>query len=128
MPRWRRRLHKAALVLGAVAADGRSARDRLRGNLAFILRGQHHARNLALAGTRLDQAALARAVADADSAAAERLLDEFVLDNHTASGTSEQVMAALRAYSMVGPDEIVLAGVTTDEDLRVMSQWANVVP
>jgi 5,10-methylenetetrahydromethanopterin reductase len=115
-----RRVHKAALVYGAVAEDGRAARDRLRRSLAFVLRGQHHARNLALAGTGLDQAALAHAFAAEDWPTVERLVDDQVLDNHSASGTPEQVRAALRAYGTVGLDEIVLAGVTDSDDLRLL--------
>jgi 5,10-methylenetetrahydromethanopterin reductase len=113
-----RRIHRAALVYGAVSDDGRAARDRLRRSLAFVLRGGHHARNLALAGTRLDQAALTRAFADQDWATVERLVDDTVLDNHTASGTPPQVRTALHAYATVGLDEIVLAGVTNGDDLR----------
>ena len=58
-----RSIKKAALVFCSVDRDERTANDRLRRRLAYILRGQHHARNLELAGTKLDQAALARAFA-----------------------------------------------------------------
>ena len=112
-----RRVHKAALVYTAIADDGRSARDRLRRSLAFVLRGAHHKRNLQLAGTQLDQSALSRAFAAEDWAAVERLVDETVLDNHTASGTPAQVRAALRAYETAGLDEIVLAGLTNGAEL-----------
>jgi 5,10-methylenetetrahydromethanopterin reductase len=113
-----RRIHKAALVYGAVDEDGRAARDRLRRSLAFVLRGKHHARNLALAGTRLDQAALGDAFAAEDWAAVDRLVDDRVLDNHTASGTPEQVRTAFDSYATVGLDEIILAGAANGEDLR----------
>jgi 5,10-methylenetetrahydromethanopterin reductase len=119
-----RRVHKAALVYSAVAEAGTLGRDRLRRNLAFVLRGTHHARNLALAGTQLDQAALSQAFAGGDWAAVERLVDAQVLDNHTASGTPDQVRAALRAYAAVGLDEIVLAGVPNATDLRPLMQVA----
>ncbi len=105
-----RRVHKAALVYAAVSEDGRAARAGLRRNLALVLRGAHHAHNLALAGTRLDQAALAAAYASEDWAEVERLIDDDVLDHHTASGTPARMCAALAAYQAVGLDEIVLAG------------------
>ncbi len=120
-----RRVHKAALVFAAVADDGRSARDRQRRSLAFVLRGRHHARNLALAGTPLDQAALARAFAAEDWLTVNRLVHDQVLQNHTASGTPEQVLAALQTYAAAGLDEIVLAGVSNGEELRWLLQTAS---
>jgi 5,10-methylenetetrahydromethanopterin reductase len=105
------------LVYGSVGDDGRSARDRLRRSLAFVLRGGHHKRNLDLAGTQMDQAALTRAFADEDWVTVEKLIDDAVFDNHTASGTQEQVRRAFSAYESAGLDEIVLAGVTNGTDL-----------
>jgi 5,10-methylenetetrahydromethanopterin reductase len=115
-----RQVHKAALVYGAIADDGRSARDRLRRSLAFVLRGGHHKRNLDLAGTQMDHAALIRAFADEDWAKVEQLVDDSVFDNHTASGTPEQVRRAFSAYEAAGLDEIVLAGVTDGKDLSLL--------
>jgi 5,10-methylenetetrahydromethanopterin reductase len=119
-----RRVHKAVLVYAAIGEDGLAARDRLRRSVGFVLRGQHHARNLALAGTRLDQAALADAFAAEDWSEVDRLVNEQVMDHHTASGTAEQTRAALRAYAAVGLDEIVLAGVGGAGEL---GQLLNVV-
>jgi 5,10-methylenetetrahydromethanopterin reductase len=104
-----RRVHKAALVFGAVAEDGRTARDGLRRRLA---------------GTPLDQAALARAFAAEDWLAVNRLVHDQVVQNHTASGTPEQVIAAMQTYAAVGLDEIVLAGVSNGEELRLLLQAA----
>ena len=123
-----RRVHKAALVYGSIADDGRGARDRLRRSLAFVLRGGHHKRNLDLAGTRLDQAALIRAFADDDWATIEQLVDDTVFDNHTASGTPEQVRRAFSAYEAAGLDEIVLAGVTNGADLSRLLRAASSGP
>jgi 5,10-methylenetetrahydromethanopterin reductase len=120
-----RHVHKAALVYGSIVDDGRGARDRLRHSLAFVLRGGHHKRNLDLAGTRMDQAALTRAFADEDWAKVEQLVDDSVFDNHTASGTPEQVRRAFSAYEAAGLDEIVLAGVTNGEDLSLLLRDTN---
>jgi 5,10-methylenetetrahydromethanopterin reductase len=106
-----RRIHKAALVYGG-------ARAGLRRNLAFVLRGAHHAHNLALAGTRLDQAELAAAFDAEDWATVERLVDDDVLDRHTASGTPAQMQAGFKRYEAVGLDEMVMAGVTEGAVLR----------
>lgn len=106
-----RTVQKAALVFCSVDADERTARDRLRRTIAYILRGQHHAKNLTLAGTRLDQDALAAAFAREDWPAVEALVTDDVLRRHTASGTPGQVAAALTDYRAVGLDEIVTYGV-----------------
>jgi 5,10-methylenetetrahydromethanopterin reductase len=79
--------------------------------LAYILRGQHHARNLELAGTTLDQSALARAFAQEDWEQVVALVTDDVLRRHTASGTPDQMKSALAAYRQAGLDEIVAYGV-----------------
>lgn len=113
-----RHVKKVALVQTAVDDDARRAHDRLRRNLGFILRGPHHARNLALAGTRLDQAALADAYAREDWAAVDTLVIDAVVSRHAASGTASGVTRALARYRDVGVDEVVLAGVNDPEMLR----------
>ena len=112
-----RRVRKIALVYAAVAAEERAAHGRLRRTLAFILRGAHHARNLELAGTVLDQEALAAAFVSEDWATVDRLVGDEVLRRHTASGTPEQVRAAFARYRAVGLDEIVIAGTGGGEAL-----------
>ncbi len=115
-----RRVHKAALVFASVDGDSGIARSRLRRSLGFILRGEHHARNLALAGSRLDQAALTAAFAREDWGEVERLVDDEVVGNHTASGTPAELRAAWQAYRAVGLDEVVLAGITEPAPLRAL--------
>jgi 5,10-methylenetetrahydromethanopterin reductase len=107
-----RTINKAALVFCSVDENERIARDRLRRKLAFILRGQHHARNLELAGTRLDQAALACAFAREDWSTIDTLVTDDVVRRHTASGTPEQVTTALSSYRSTGLDEIVAYGIS----------------
>jgi 5,10-methylenetetrahydromethanopterin reductase len=113
-----RQIRRIGLVQTAVNADGGCARDRLRRNLGFVLRGAHHARNLALAGTPLDQAALAAAYAREDWAAVDALVSDEVVDRHAACGTIEQVTQALARYREAGLDEIVLAGVGDPQHFR----------
>jgi 5,10-methylenetetrahydromethanopterin reductase len=112
--RW---VYDAALVYSSMADDGRS--------LAFVLRGFHHKRNLDMAGTQMDRAALARAFADEYWATVEQPVDDPVFDNHTASGTPEQVRRAFSAYLSAGLDEIVLAGVTNGTDLSRLLRVAS---
>lgn len=112
-----RRIKKSALVYVATDANETSAHDRLRRTLGFILRGQHHARNLEMAGTSLDQAALSAAYAKEDWATVAALVDNDVVKRHSASGTPAQVSKALKSYEAIGLDEIVSAGMTTARQL-----------
>jgi 5,10-methylenetetrahydromethanopterin reductase len=106
-----RRIRKAALVYVSADDDEIVARDRLRRQLGFILRGQHHARNLEMAGTALDQASLVAAYAREDWKAVNRLVNDDVVMRHSASGTPSQVRAAFASYESVGIDEIVASGI-----------------
>jgi 5,10-methylenetetrahydromethanopterin reductase len=113
-----RRIQKTALVYVSADDNETVARDRLRRTLGFILRGGHHARNLELAGTTLDQNALATAYAREDWNAVNALVTDDVVMRHSASGTPEQVRAAFAAYEDVGVDEIVASGMGTPAHLQ----------
>lgn len=113
-----RTIKKTALVYVSTDNDETVARDRLRKTLGFILRGQHHARNLEMAGTALDQKALVAAYAREDWDAVNALVTDEVVKNHSASGTPEQVKAAFAAYESVGIDEIVASGVNNPAHLQ----------
>jgi 5,10-methylenetetrahydromethanopterin reductase len=116
--RGRRSIKKAALVFCSVNRDERIANDRVRRRLAHVLRGQHHARNLELAGTKLDQAALAEAFAKEDWERVEALMTDDVLRRHCATGTPGQALAALSAYRSAGLDEIVIHGAQDSEQVE----------
>lgn len=111
-----RTFERIGLVYAAV--DDRGAAARLRRTLALILRSEHHRTNLELAGSRLDQPALARAVAGEDWAAAETLISDDVLRRHTAIGTAAAVRTRVDEYRAAGLDEVVLAGLATADDTR----------
>jgi 5,10-methylenetetrahydromethanopterin reductase len=113
-----RSIKKTALVYVSTDDDEKVARDRLRRTLGFILRGQHHARNLEMAGTVLDQKALAAAYAREDWNAVNTLVTDDVLMHHSASGTPDQVRTALASYESVGVDEIVTSGVNDPVHLQ----------
>jgi 5,10-methylenetetrahydromethanopterin reductase len=113
-----RAVKKAALVVCSVDADAHRAHARVRRQLAYVLRGTHHARNLDLAGTGLDQAALARAFAREDWQRVDELTTDDVVMRHCASGTLEQASAMLRAYREAGLDEIVVYGMHERQQLQ----------
>jgi 5,10-methylenetetrahydromethanopterin reductase len=113
-----RRIRKAALVYVSADDDEIVARNRLRRLLGFILRGQHHARNLEMAGTALDQASLVAAYAREDWETVNRLVNDDVVMRHSASGTPSQVRAAFASYESVGIDEIVASGIGDSVQLK----------
>jgi 5,10-methylenetetrahydromethanopterin reductase len=113
-----RRVQRSALVYAAAAADEKTAHEQLRRTLGFVLRGLHHAHNLELSGTALDQQALAAAYAREEWTAVEALVDDDVVRRHAASGTPAQLRAAFARYREVGLDEIVIAGAGDAAALR----------
>lgn len=115
-----RSVRKSALVYSSVDSDSHIARDALRRNLGVILRGEHHAHNLSVAGTSLDQAALTSAFARGDLDAVDVLVNDDVIANHTMSGSPTEVKAMMANYEAVGLDEIVLAGIGSAAMLRAI--------
>jgi 5,10-methylenetetrahydromethanopterin reductase len=111
-----RRVQRAGLVYASVAEREADALGRFRRQLAITLRGAHHAENLRLAGSVLDQEAVRAAVSREDWATAERLVGDDVVRRHTASGTPAQVAARLEQYRQAGLDEAVLGGLYTPEE------------
>jgi 5,10-methylenetetrahydromethanopterin reductase len=105
-----RAVKKAALVVCSADTQAHRAHERVRRRLAYVLRGAHHARNLELAGTRLDQAALAEAVAQENWPLVDALTTDDVVMRHCASGTPQEARATLEAYRAAGLDEIVVYG------------------
>jgi 5,10-methylenetetrahydromethanopterin reductase len=106
------------------AADGAEALGRFRRQLAITLRAPHHATNLELAGSKLDQPAVRAALAREDFAAAEALVSDDTVRRHAACGTPDEVRARLDAYRAAGLDEVVLAGLYTPEETRRVAEVA----
>jgi 5,10-methylenetetrahydromethanopterin reductase len=113
-----RSIRKTALVYVSADDDETIARNRIRRLLGFILRGQHHARNLEMAGTALDQTSLVAAYAREDWASVNSLVNDDVVMRHSASGTPRQVRAAFASYASVGIDEIVASGIGDSAHLK----------
>jgi 5,10-methylenetetrahydromethanopterin reductase len=102
-----RHIRKAALVVCSVDSEAHRAHERVRRSLAYVLRGPHHARNLQLAGTQLDQIALAEAFATENWERVDELMSDDVVVRHCASGTADDARTRLEAYRGTGLDEIV---------------------
>jgi 5,10-methylenetetrahydromethanopterin reductase len=120
-------VRKSALVYASVDSDAHVARNALRRNLGIILRGEHHAHNLMVTGTSLDQRALTAAFGREDFHAVDVLVNDDVVANHTMSGTPTHVKAMMRNYEAVGLDDIILAGIGSAAMLRaIMAALARV--
>lgn len=105
-----RPVRACGLVYAAVGDSREAAAARVRRLLAITLRGPHHAHNLELAGTALDQRRLREAAGRGDWTAAEEQITDEVVRNHAACGTRGEVRARFDAYHAAGLDEIVIAG------------------
>jgi 5,10-methylenetetrahydromethanopterin reductase len=105
------RCRRMALVYTRIADDERAALDGIRRTMGFILRGPHHAKNVELAGTQLDQAALWNAYRDENWPAVETLVTDAVIRTHAAAGTPAQVRARYDEYREIGLDDLIVGGV-----------------
>lgn len=110
---------RCAVVYTHVADQEGAALQGIRRTMGFILRGPHHAKNVALSGTRLDQAALWDAYRDQDWAAVERLVTDDVIRGHAAAGTPGQVRARYAEYAALGLDEVIVGGI---DDVQGITQ------
>jgi 5,10-methylenetetrahydromethanopterin reductase len=118
-----------ACLAQAAPADGRKflragivytrlgAPDPARRLLGFVLRGAHHAENVRLGGTTLDQAALGAAYAAENWAEVDRLVTDDVVRRHAACGTAAEVRARLAEYRAIGLDQVVIGGMDTAETI-----------
>jgi 5,10-methylenetetrahydromethanopterin reductase len=111
-------IKKAALALCSIDNDGHTAHSRVRRRLAYVLRGAHHALNLQLAGSKLDQMALSRAFAEENWSGVDELVSDNVVHNHCASGTPDQVRKMASAYRNAGLDEIIAYGMRGREQIN----------
>ena len=106
-----RTLLRSGIVYTHVAADGQAIGASFRHRLGFILRGAHHARNLELGGTPLDQQRLYQAYAQGDWPTVAALITDEVVRCHAAVGTAEQVRARFADYRAAGLDQVIIGGI-----------------
>jgi 5,10-methylenetetrahydromethanopterin reductase len=99
--------------------------DSIRRPIGFVLRGAHHAENVRLGGTNLDQQALAAAYAAENWSEVDRLVSDDVVRRHTACGTASQVRDKLDEYRAIGVDEIVLGGLDDAKSIAAALEAVN---
>ena len=106
-------------VYSAVSEDEAAAFDRLRPKLAMSLRGRHHAENLALAGSTLDQESLRQAVAAGRMDAANALMSDDTIRRHAVVGRPENFARGIADYRQAGLQRVVLAGLGSAEEINM---------
>jgi len=113
-----RKVTRAGLVYALATAEPADALNRFRRQLGITLRAEHHAMNLQLAGSSLDQRGLRDAMEREDWVTFERLVTDDTVRRHTACGTAAEVRARLEAYRGAGLDEVVLGGLYGAEETQ----------
>jgi 5,10-methylenetetrahydromethanopterin reductase len=106
-----RTLWRCGIVYTCMTSQGSAALTQLRHALGFILRGAHHARNLQLAGTQLDQQRLFNAYAQEDWPTVERLMTDDLMQRHAAIGMAEHVQARFAEYRAAGLDQVIIGAI-----------------
>jgi 5,10-methylenetetrahydromethanopterin reductase len=84
--------------------------ESIRRPIGFVLRGAHHAENIRLGGSTLDQAALGAAYAAENWREVDRLVSDDVVRRHAACGTPAEVRAKLEEYRAFGLDQVIIGG------------------
>ncbi len=100
-----------AIVYTRIADEAAAARDGIRRTMGFILRGAHHAKNVEMAGTSLDQKMLWDAYRDENWQMVERLVTDQVIARHAAAGTGHDVRKRYDEYRKLGLDELIIGGI-----------------
>jgi 5,10-methylenetetrahydromethanopterin reductase len=118
-------LDVAGFVTASVSEDKREAIEANKQFLAYIFRNVHHAENIRLGGNRIDQAALAAAVAKRDWEAAEKFISDEVVFAHSVAGTAAECRAQLEAFVKGGLDLPVLLPMGTQEARKKVVRMAR---
>lgn len=106
-----------AVVYTRIADQEVDALNSIRRTMGFILRGPHHAKNIEVSGTHLDQGSLWNAYRDQMWDEVERLVADDVVRSHAAAGTSAQVRSRYDQYARLGLDELNIGGIDDVEGI-----------
>lgn len=110
-----RKIQNSGIVYTGI--EGEAMVGSLRRTLGFILRGGHHAENVAMGGAVLDQQALREAYTAEDWEAVDRLINDDVLARHAACGDAAHVRTRLDAYHRAGLDHVIVSGITDPAEI-----------
>jgi 5,10-methylenetetrahydromethanopterin reductase len=105
----------AGFVTASVSNDRREAMEANKMFLAYIFRNVHHAENIRLGGGKVDQEALAAAVAKRDWEAAKKFISDDVVLAHSVAGTPAECRGQLESFVRGGLNLPVLLPMGTQE-------------
>lgn len=107
-------------IYTGIDQDDKAGADALRRTLGFILRGGHHAQNVAMGGAALDQEALRDAYAAENWAEVDRLVSDDVVARHAACGDAAHVRGRLAEYNRAGLDHVIVSGITDPAEITAV--------
>lgn len=113
---------KSVIVYTHLDERGVQPTAAIRRKLGFVLRGPHHARNVALGGSGLAQAALWDAYRDERWDVVDRMITDDVLRAHAAAGTSADVRERFDAWRAAGLTELAVGGLDSPQELAAALQ------
>lgn len=105
----------AGFVTTSVSEKPREALEANKMFLAYIFRNTHHAENIRLGGGKVDQEALAAAVAKRDWDAAKKFISDDVVHAHSVAGTTGECHRQLESFIKGGLNLPVLLPMGTQE-------------
>ena len=104
------RVRKAAYIYTAVTENGRAAIDAVRGKIAFLMRNEFLAENVAQSGIEIDREAVMDAVRRRDLDSAARLVPDEAAEAFAIAGSPSALPGPARSdYLNAGIDEPVLS-------------------
>ncbi|MGX1101042.1 LLM class flavin-dependent oxidoreductase [Amorphus sp. MBR-141] len=101
-------IRRAAYLIFALSEDEKTARDLVRGKLAFLFRNKMLATNIETTGVAVDQEQIIAAISRRDLAGATALISDEAIDAFAVAGTPGQCHARLDAFEASGITEPVL--------------------
>ena len=115
----------AGFVTTSVSEKPREALEANKMFLAYIFRNTHHAENIRLGGGKVDQEALAAAVAKRDWDAAKKFISDDVVHAHSVAGTTGECRSQLESFIRGGLNLPVLLPMGTQEARKNVIRMAK---
>ena len=113
-----RSIRNYGIVYTCIDPDRVAAIAPVRRTLAFILRGEHHAKNIDMGGSALDQKQLREAFAEQNWGELEQIIGPAVVGAHAACGDVEYVRKRLSEYFSAGLDQVIVSGIADPDEIR----------
>jgi 5,10-methylenetetrahydromethanopterin reductase len=115
----------AGFVTASVAENPGEAIEANKMFLAYIFRNTHHAENIRLGGGKVDQEALAAAVAKRDWEAAKKFISDDVVHAHSVAGTAGECRSQLESFVEAGLNLPILLPMGTQEARKKVIRMAK---